>query len=172
MKAQNEADGAVRELSAVFFLEGVDGRPAFTEDELENFLPLVFMRAMKASDAPTMSPRVELFLAEFAAKIGVRPGMSAHEVQGRMAAHYEAHPVNPALATAFNQVLREQTALYGASGTMGRLAEFVGERMTNEGYRAGAPRPEGTLPAGPLARFKAADTLPKRDASGTKKSDR
>lgn len=161
MSSSKDDERVVSELSELFFGTRSDGSPAFTEEAVLNFLPLVFMRAARSPAAPPMPKAVERFLADFAAKLGVEPKMPADEVQKRMAAHYAKHPVNPARASAFERVLREQTALHGADGASKRLAEFLGEHVTTEGYRPGAPKPEGSLRAGPLARFQAPASLGK-----------
>lgn len=166
MSPSKDGERVVSELSELFFGTRSDGSPAFTEDELRNFLPLVFLRAARSPAAPPMSKAVERFLADFAAKLGVEPKMPADEVQKRIAEHYAKHPVNPALASAFERVLREQTALHGADGASRRLAEFLGEQVTTEGYRPGAPKPEGSLRAGPLARFQAGASLGKGPRRG------
>lgn len=160
--SSTEDDGrAAQELSALFLGTRADGTPSFTKDELLHFLPLVFLRAAQSAAAPRLSKPVERFLAEFATKLEVGPETPAEEIQRRIAAHYAAHPVNPALARAFERVLREHTALHGSEGASRRLAEFLGEQLSNEGYRPDAPRPEGSLRAGPLARFQAPGTLGK-----------
>jgi hypothetical protein len=151
--AQAQAE-ATRVLTSVFISKEGNGALRFSEDDVLNYLPLLFMQAAQAEPEFAAAKHVERFLSEFASRIGVGPNTPPEEATQKLAAHYRAYPVNPALQSAFEQALREQTAAVTASALQ-RLAELSGERASLEGYRADRTAPEGTLPAGPLARFRA-----------------
>lgn len=159
MTTDADRAAAARALGQVFAASDPAGRPRFSEEEILNYLPLLFMQAAQASPGLAISKDVERFLAGFAQTIGVGPNTPPAEATKKLAAHYAKHPVNPGLKSAFEQALREQTAQLSAAA-LSELASRSGARASLEGYRSDHKRPEGALSGGPLARFQVTGALP------------
>ena len=165
MKESRGDSEATRALTSILLGRDQDGAPRFSEEDVLHYLPLLFIQSARGNAELADTPHVQRFLGEFAARIGVGPDTSPQEATKKIAAHYVAHPVNAALKTAFEQALREQTAS-AAAEALNQLAQFESVRTKPEGYRADRPPQEGTLPAGPLARFQAPGVLGNKNRGG------
>jgi len=130
-----------------------EGALVYREDEIREFLPLLLAALLEASGTERTTQQTEAILGRYYANLGLKAGASDDEIREKMRAHYADKPLNPRLLSDFRAFLRAHAA---DLETPGNAETFLGFAA---GVRAGplesGPRPEGTIPAGPMAAFQA-----------------
>jgi hypothetical protein len=125
-----------------------EGRLQFARVDVEDFLCVLILRMPPEQRA--LDDDAVLMLGRFAQRASMKPGSSPDEIFAAVAAYLEKQPLNAKLLDAAASVAREHLATLGSAGNA--LAQFSDEKRA--GVLGGdGKRPEGTIPAGPLARF-------------------
>jgi hypothetical protein len=141
----------VDKLFAVFGKTDASGRQLYPFEDLRHFLPWVLVN-MPVDFAALDDDTVAIF-AETCAKAKVGEG---DDVMEKLSAYYEENPPNAALVSALQAAWREVNA--GADDKKNPFAKFSGTAGKSTAVLdSGGKRPEGTIPAGPMARFQKLD---------------
>lgn len=143
------SDQAYETMMNVFRRENKDGTYFFTDAEVQHFLPWMIMRIN--ADLETLDDGALTLFAQAATAAGVQGGMPPEEVEAKFDAYYKAKPLHPELVKAFEGAFRDVNAA-GSDVKAGAFAKMTGA-ATNRAVLDGGKRPEGTIPAGPMARF-------------------
>lgn len=142
-------DQAYETMMNVFRRENADGTYFFSDADVQHFLPWMIMRV--GADLETLDEGALTLFARACAAAGVSGGMKAEDVQAKFDAYYEAKPQHPELMKAFESAFRDVQA-GGSDDKAGAFAKMTGS-ATNRAVLDGGKRPDGTIPAGPMARF-------------------
>jgi hypothetical protein len=142
-------DRAYETMMDVFRRQNADGTYFFTDAEVQHFLPWMIMRV--SVDLDTLDEGALTNFARACGEAGVQGGMAPEEVEARFAAYYQAKPLHPELVRAFEAAFRDVQAA-GSDAAPGAFGKMTGA-ATNRTVLDGGKRPEGTIPAGPMARF-------------------
>lgn len=123
---------------------------------VENAIPWLALQA--GVDVASAPPALQAVLLRFAEKLGLKPGMSPADVTAAVVAHYEKHPLPPALLSRLGDVVRTTAA--GANEGEGRdaAARVISSALGDTAAKlpVGAqPAPAGAMKNSPLARFTA-----------------
>lgn len=133
----------------VFRRENPDGTYFFTDADVQHFLPWMIMRV--GADLETLDDGALTLFAKACGSAGVTGGMKPEDVQAKFDAYYKATPLHPELMKAFEGAFRDVQSS-GSDAGAGSFAKMTGA-ATNRTVLDGGKRPEGTIPAGPMARF-------------------
>ena len=139
-------EAVVEKLFAVFAATDAKGAALYPVEDLRHFLPWVLIHLpidFSALDDAT----VQIF-ADTCSKAGVTGN---EDLSDKLARYYEDSPPNPALVAALGNAWREVNA--GGGGAANPFAKFSGGAAAHKVLDSGGKRPEGTVPAGPMARF-------------------
>jgi hypothetical protein len=150
-----EVDKAQRlllELLNVFTRQGPTGQPAFSEDEIRNCLALLFVMLSQQFSSDS-GPGVLNAFASFSRYLGIDANDAPEAASQKIVEHYRKNPVNPALKSQLEQTLREFLQSESGEVEMQKLETLIGSPGFKGALSSGNPRPEGTVPAGPMARF-------------------
>jgi hypothetical protein len=133
----------------VFRRENDDGSYMFTDEEVRHFLPWVLLNL--DVDLSTLDDGMVALFAEACSAAGVKDGMDVDDIMATFAAYYAAQPPRAELAAAFETVWKQVNA-EAPPEAKNPFARFSGAAPLTAPV-AGAARPAGTIPAGPMARF-------------------
>jgi hypothetical protein len=130
---------------------GPSGAPRFSAFDVRNCLTAMFLVTQKrlGARAERLPDEVARGLQQF---LGVDAAESPEAAAARIEAHYREHPIDLGLARAVEQLLRAFVHDEGVEELSPRLARLLGTEAPRRPLPGGA-RPQGTTPAGPLARF-------------------
>lgn len=140
------------DLIRIFVRKDADGALVYDADEIREFLPLLLAALLQASNAGRIPGQTEAVLGRYYQGLGLSPGASEAEVRERMAAHYAEKPINPRLLSDFRAFLREHAGDLESPEQAEAFLAFAGSAK-NKPLDSGE-RPDGTIPAGPMAAFK------------------
>ncbi len=144
----NEVDVYER-LMDVFRRENDDGSYVFSDDVVRHFLPWVLLNL--EVDLGALDDGMVALFAEACSAAGVNDGMDVDAITACFAAYYVENPPDATLAAAFETVWKQVNA-DAAPEVKNPFARFSGAVPLTAPV-AGAARPAGTIPAGPMARF-------------------
>jgi len=134
-----------------------EGAP-FSFTEAEDILALALLSTPTAS-RPAASTDVIDLLGRFSARIGFERGMPVTSTRARIVGYLKAHPLHTALmrvlAETVLDVLRAGSHDKARAAARALGSEAAPTRPLNAGTR-----PQGTIQAGPLAAFQAAEKKP------------
>lgn len=136
--------------AVVAAFEGVDAAV------VENAIPWLALQA--GVDVATAPPALQAVLLRFAEQLQLKPGMSADAVTAAVVAHYERHPLPPALLSRLGDVVRTIAADANEGEGRDAAARVIGSALGDAAAKVpvGAqPAPAGALKNSPLARFTA-----------------
>lgn len=154
--SESELHKAARLLS-VFERKRDDGSYYFSDEDVQHFLPLVFLTVSDGPPSAELPDAVVQLLGLFASQAGVDPQDGPEAVQRAVERYYESNPVNPEMLAAFQLFVREELAGSGDGAVAKAFASFLGgEETTGKSVLGGGERPEGTTPAA-MARFAGVD---------------
>lgn len=142
-------DDVYERLMDVFRRENDDGTYMFSDDEVRHFLPWVLLHL--DVDLSALDDGMVALFAEACSAAGVKDGMDVDDITACFTAWYVEHPPRAELAAAFELVWKQVNA-DAAPETKNPFARFSGATPLTAPV-AGAARPAGTIPAGPMARF-------------------
>lgn len=134
-----------------------DGSPFFADDEVREVIPLLAAGIARGFPGVTFPEFVVLAVGEVAEKAGVNDKTSPAEMWPAIERYYQEHPSR--LASELERLLRSASSS-GLDGARA-LATALGVETSKKPLDSGV-RPEGTVPAGPAARFAALDKTKKR----------
>jgi len=144
-------------LLAVFERKRDDGSYYFSEQDVQHFLPLVFLTVSGGAPSAELPDAVVQLLGLFASQAGVDAEDGPEAVQRAVERFYESNPVHPELLAAFQGFVREELAGSGDAAVAKAFASFLGsEETTDKSVLGGGERPAGTTP-GSMARFAGVD---------------
>lgn len=128
------------------------GAPNLSRDDVEDVTAVLII----LSGAPVDDARELAVVTAFGARAGI-DGDAPEQLGARIAAYFESR-ASIALVSALIQLVREDAA----SGALDAhaIGAVIGRAAGVTGVLGGGTRPEGTVPAGPAARFAAAKKLP------------
>lgn len=132
----------------------IDGAPDLSREDVEDVTAVLIL----LSGAPVDDPRELAVLAAFGERAGVN-GDTPEQLGDRVAAYFEGRS-SLAFVSALVQLVREDAA-HGA-GDARAVGAVIGKVAGASGVLGGGTRPDGTVPAGPAARFAAAEKLPRK----------
>lgn len=142
-------DDVYERLMDVFRRQNDDGEYVFSDDEVRHFLPWVLLNL--DVDLGALDDGMVTLFAEACSAAGVKDGMDVDAITACFAAYYVEHPPRAELAAAFETVWKQVNA-DAAPDAKNPFARFSGA-VPLTAPLAGAARPAGTIPAGPMARF-------------------
>lgn len=125
-----------------------EGRLRFPLVDVEDFLAVLILSF--PPEERGLDEESTLLLGRFAARAGVNGMLAPEDAMASVEAYLVAHPLDPHILEAAARVAREHLSRGGVAGDL--LARFTAEKRSG-GVLGGGKRPEGTVPAGPLARF-------------------
>jgi hypothetical protein len=120
-----------------------------TREDVEDFVALALLNMppeeRKLDDAAIM------VLGHFAQRAGIALGAAEKDMLAAVGKYLEQHPPKQELWGALARIAREELARGGAVG--GALGKVTGAASATGPLGGNGERPEGSTPAGPLARF-------------------
>jgi hypothetical protein len=148
--------GMAEKLLGILERRREDGSYYFSDDDVQHFLPAVFLAASASPPGGELPGAVRELLGIFAANAGIDPEASTEAVQQAVERYYAAHPIHPELLSAFQAFVREELQAGGDDAVSRAFSGFL-RADANAGVLGGGERPEGTTPGGPLARLAGVD---------------
>lgn len=124
---------------------------AFAPEQIEDLLALALLAHPPEERGEPDERRTEL-LGRFFLRAGLGAGASAAQVQAGVSAYFSANPPSQTLVEKMRDLVMELVET-GALEESSAFARFMGNAPG--GVLDTGERPEGTIPAGPLAAFQA-----------------
>lgn len=140
------------DLIRIFVRKDEDGAFVYDDKEIREFLPLLLAALLQASNAGRIPGQTEAILGRYYAGLGISPGASDEEVRAKMAAHYAQKPINARLLSDFRAFLRDHATDLESPEQAEAFLAFAGGAKSKP--LDSGERPEGTIPAGPMAAFR------------------
>lgn len=139
---------------AILESKKADGARRFTNEEIENYLPLFMLKHGVASDPTRMTADEKAILDGFVVRAKIGAKATPEEALAALEGWYAKNPVNAELdrllASWAQETFGATTVSAVAAGAA--LSAFVrGERPAH--VLGGGARPEGTVPGGVLGRL-------------------
>lgn len=128
------------------------GTRVYSDAEIAAFVPFLLFAFAPAIDASALSPAARAMVGGLAQRLGL-DGKDAAATAAALRAHFAAQPPNQTLVADFERFFREVLKDLGPGAAAAAFASFVGATAPKPLSTAGAPRPAGTVPASPFARF-------------------
>jgi hypothetical protein len=140
-----------RSLTDLLTATGGSGSLRFSAFDVRNCLTALYLVTSKrlGDRATLLSADAARGLQQF---LGIDADQSPEAAAARIEAHYREHPIEPALARAIELLLREFVGAEAFKEASPGLARLLGTEVSRRPLQGGE-RPEGAIPAGPLARF-------------------
>ncbi|MBS1149541.1 MAG: hypothetical protein H6Q89_1239 [Myxococcaceae bacterium] len=91
-------------LLALFETQRKDGSYLYTDEAVRALVPLLFLAS--GEDLSQQAPKLQRLMAEFFAKVGLKPRATAKQLQQAVDRYYAEHPVDPKLLKKLQQTLR------------------------------------------------------------------
>ncbi|MBC7792412.1 MAG: hypothetical protein H7Z43_01785 [Clostridia bacterium] len=113
------------------------------------FVPYVLMELTIAQPDIVLPPIAQELLADFARGLGITDAMPVEEAWKRIQHAFESNGALRALKTEFETFMREETVAASALDA-NVFATFLANKIV---YQAPTEPPDGSVPAGPSARF-------------------
>lgn len=135
-------------------IEALD-RAKLSEDERQAFFAYLAFAAAATTGGPQSRPILAL-IGTLAAAAGVKELDTAEAARGKIDAYLKANPP-PAAAMAAFRAWRDNQSAEASSFSQDDLAKLMIASPTQGFEKRNAPAPDGSVPAGPLARFKLGD---------------
>ncbi len=137
-------------LMALFERQTPDGTYHYSDADVRHYLPFLVI----AAKVPTESLNADMqkLLGQFVVDAKLDLKQPAADVQAAIVAYYDEKPANRELQTEVQKFVREELQAGGAGGDAA-MAALLGGAATTTGVLGGGVRPEGSVPAGPMARF-------------------
>lgn len=131
-------------LLRVFRRRDAAGQPLYADEDLRALLPLLAFGA----DGSEMNDALTDVMRDFAARLGLAPGMAPDEVGRRVTRYYEEHPLPKALLDDVRAAVRSDAPFVDTTAA----AKALGSVVTKTPVGHEQP-PKGATKASPLARF-------------------
>ncbi|OGQ22641.1 MAG: hypothetical protein A2138_12670 [Deltaproteobacteria bacterium RBG_16_71_12] len=140
-----------------------DGARLYSDAEVAAFVPFLLFAFAPAIDTSALSPAARALVGSLAQRLHL-DGKDAAATAAALRAHFAAEPPNVKLVQDFERFFREVLGELGPGAAASAFASFVGAAAPKPLSTAGAPRPAGTVPASPFARFQVQPTSTKKES--------
>lgn len=140
-----------------------DGARLYSDTEIAAFVPFLLFAFAPAVDPSALSPAARALVGSLAQRLGL-DGKDAAATAAALRKHFASEPPNPKLVQDFERFFREVVGQLGPGAAAAAFASFVGAATPKPLSTAGVPRPAGTVPASPFARFQVQHESTKKES--------
>ena len=149
-----------RELRALLEQRTPDGKLVFSDEDVRAVLPVVAMAVARVVPDVVFPRFVMELIGAVAQQAGVKASATPEQATAALSQYYAKHPLPARLVAAVERLLAGEMATL-TPGAARNIARVIGATVTSQPLDSGV-RPQGTVKAGPSARFAAMAALPSK----------